>query len=74
MKVDSPGGISMRVYIKEWPNKTATVMTGNGQVVWTFSSVAEARRACREWRSINTAEPILFEDVTDNPGVAGRVA
>jgi len=26
------------IYIKEWPNRSATVMTGNGQVVMTFSS------------------------------------
>jgi hypothetical protein len=42
----------MRVFIKEWPNKTATILTANGQVVWTFSSAAEARQACHDWRSI----------------------
>jgi hypothetical protein len=41
----------MRVFIKEWPNKTATILTANGQVVWTFSSAAEARQACHDWRS-----------------------
>jgi hypothetical protein len=34
----------------------------------------EARRACRQWRSINTAEPVPFEDVTDTQDVTGRVA
>jgi hypothetical protein len=67
MNVDSSGGISMMVFIKEWSNKTATVMTGNGQVVWTFSSVAEARKACREWHSISTPESILYEDTTAEP-------
>ena len=65
----------MKVFIKEWPNKTATVMTGNCQVVWTFSSVAEARKACREWHSISTPEPILYEDTTAEPGnMAGCMA
>jgi predicted acetyltransferase len=64
----------MKVFIKEWPNKTATVMTGNGQVVWTFSNVPEARRACREWHSISTTEPILYEDSTDSPEQAGCAA
>lgn len=55
----------MKVLIREWANKTATVMTTNGQVVWTFSSVAEARRACREWHSISATEPVLCEETTD---------
>lgn len=62
----APGGISMKVLIREWANKTATVMTINGQVVWTFSSVAEARRACREWHCISATEPILYEETTDS--------
>jgi hypothetical protein len=39
----------MRVVIKEWPNRTATLMTEIGQVVWTFSSAEHARAVCREW-------------------------
>jgi len=42
----------MNVYIKEWPNKTATILTSNGQVIWTFSSVAEARQVCADWHGI----------------------
>lgn len=41
----------MRIVIKEWPNRTATIMTEIGQVVWTFSSVEQARAACRDWLS-----------------------
>jgi len=41
----------MRMVIKEWPNRTATIMTEIGQVVWTFSSTEQARAACREWLS-----------------------
>ena len=39
----------MKVYIKEWADKTASIPTGNGQVVWTFSSAAGARQACTDW-------------------------
>jgi hypothetical protein len=42
----------MNVFIKEWPNKTATILTANGEVIWTFSSMAEARQACQEWHSL----------------------
>ena len=42
----------MNVYIKEWPNKTATILTANGQVIWTFSSVTEARQVCDDWHGI----------------------
>ena len=49
-------------------------MTGNGQVVWTFSSVVEARRACREWHSISSAEPILYEDANGDPEPSGAMA
>ena len=38
----------MRIYIKEWPNKTASIITAEGQVIWTFSSSETARQACRE--------------------------
>jgi hypothetical protein len=50
----------MLVYIKEWPNRTATVMTGNGQVIWTFSSASEARRACNEWHNLSNSEPVIM--------------
>jgi len=39
----------MIFFIKEWPNRTATLMADNGTVLWTFTSVAEARRVCEEW-------------------------
>ena len=45
----------MKVYIKEWADKTASLLTENGQVVWTFSSAAAARQACTDWHSINHA-------------------
>lgn len=39
----------MYFYIKEWPNKTATLMSENGTVLWTFHSVEQAQEVCREW-------------------------
>lgn len=56
----------MRVYIKEWPNRTATIMTDTGQVIWTFSSTDEARRACMEWHNLVGGEPVFVHD-GENP-------
>lgn len=38
----------MNYYIKKWPQNTATVFDENGEVIWTFTSVEEAARACTE--------------------------
>ena len=54
----------MKVIIKEWSNGTATVMTTNGHVVWTFSSVEKARQACREWQGISSFETIPYGNET----------
>jgi len=57
----------MNVYIKEWSNKTATILTANGQVIWTFSSVAEARQVCADWHGIVYAgEAAELENPTDH--------
>ena len=42
----------MTVYIKVWADKTASILSENGLVVWTLSSAAEARQACTDWHSI----------------------
>ena len=56
----------MVVYIKEWSNKTATIISGNGQVIWTFSSMEKAYLACREWHNLVAGEPVLvLEDSPD---------
>ena len=52
----------MKVYIKEWADKTASILTGNGQVVWTFSSAAAARQACTDWHSIIHTGRVEFCD------------
>lgn len=48
----------MRFYIKEWPNKTATLMTCNGSVLWTFCSVKEALDVCKEWYKVQEANTL----------------
>ena len=35
----------MSFYIKEWPDNTATLITGDGLVVWIFPSIEEAEEA-----------------------------
>jgi len=69
----------MRVYIREWPNGTATIMSDNGQVIWTFSNTAGARRACSDWHNLVDSEPVILCDettghplATDPAGDAGR--
>ena len=56
----------MRVVIKEWPNRTATLMTEIGQVVWTFSSAEHARAACREWSRYADDSSGYYELVADD--------
>ena len=49
----------MLLYIKEWPNHSATIMTDNGQVIWTFSSTEEAHQACKDWHNLVAGEPVI---------------
>jgi len=42
----------MYFYIKEWSNKTATLMTEDGVVLWTYPSVDAARKVWSEWYNI----------------------
>ena len=57
----------MRVIIKQWPNRTATIMSESGQLIWTFSSTDEARRACRDWHNLVDSEPVhVYEDGSDS--------
>lgn len=39
----------MFCYIKEWPNKMATLMTIDGVVLCTFNSTGEAQQVWRTW-------------------------
>jgi hypothetical protein len=60
----------MKVYIKEWSKKTATLMTENGQVIWTFSSVAEARDVCRAWFRLSDEEVQYGGEASTDPSAA----
>ena len=63
----------MRVLVKEWPNKTATLLTENGQVIWTFDSVALAKSACREWFSTLSEQTGIIE-IIDEESLPGSCA
>ncbi len=39
----------MFCYIKEWPNKMATLMTVDGVVLCTFNSIDEAQTVWSAW-------------------------
>lgn len=43
----------MNFYIKTWPDDTATLMTANGQVLWSFHSLDDAVSVCREWYGLH---------------------
>jgi len=57
----------MTFFIRERPNKTATLMADNGAVLWTFPSVEEAQQVCRDWYLLQiqgneSADPIACRD------------
>ena len=43
----------MHVYIKEWADDTATLMTENGHVICVFPSIDEAHLLCRDDYSLS---------------------
>ena len=53
----------MTFFIKEWPNKTATLMSDSGVVLWTFSSVLEAKQVCQEWSKQHNC---YVDDISDS--------
>ncbi len=59
----------MRVFIREWPNRTASIMTENGQVIWTFTNTIQARQACSDWHNLVDDEPVILceERAPDSP-------
>lgn len=56
----------MRVFIRQWPGNTATIMGENGEVIWTFSSLDEARKACNDWHNLVDSEPVFIHDEPDD--------
>lgn len=60
----------MNFFIKEWPNKSATLMTENGTVLWTFANVDEARRVCEEWYKVQDQDIDYHLHYLDDPACA----
>lgn len=56
----------MNFYIKEWPNKMATLMTDDGVVLWTFSNADEARKVCHDWRKLQKRKTTYNIDNLEN--------
>ena len=55
----------MVFYIKEWPDGHATLMTDNGVVLWTFSSVEDAQSACRDWYNMHDENIECYTNVQE---------
>ncbi len=43
----------MNFYIKEWPDRSASLMTVTGKRLFTFKSVESAMTACGDWYGIS---------------------
>jgi len=57
----------MEFYIKEWEDKTASLITRDGHRLWTFASVESALTACREWYRISEDRVISdFHETSNN--------
>jgi len=52
----------MDFFIKEWPNKTATLMSENGTVLWTFHNVEQAKEVCLEWYRVQQKDIQYYLD------------
>ena len=64
----------MRFFIKEWPNKTATLMAENGAELWTFLSVAEAENVCRDWYNVQGENVVYHLDVIAESNMQSNAA
>jgi hypothetical protein len=65
----------MKLFIRELPNNSATVMTASGQTIWTFSGIGEACQACREWNKLPNTGPVeYFIESADDHHEVSRVA
>jgi len=52
----------MNFIIKEWPDKSASLMTENGYNLATFNSLSEARQVYGEWRKSQQARDFRRPD------------
>lgn len=64
----------MRFFIKEWANKTATLMAENGTVLWTFSSAEDAEAVARQWQSVQGEKMIYRLDTITSTSAYRDVA
>ena len=39
----------MFFYLKEWPNHSASLLSEDGVVLWTFPTIEEARKVWHDW-------------------------
>lgn len=56
----------MRIYIKEWSDKTATIMIEDDTSLWTFKTLEEASNFCRTCFDINNVDSMTFQATENN--------
>ena len=61
----------MVFFIREWPNKTATLMTEDGVVLWTFTNVKEAEFVCEEWYRVQKEDVKYYVEYVDGLDPSG---
>ncbi len=54
----------MEFYIKEWADKSASLITRDGYRLWTFINIDAALVACRDW--YNVSEDRVIPDLSGN--------
>lgn len=64
----------MFIYIKEWPDYSATIMLNNDVVLWTFNNVEEAARACHEWYDSNNIKLVRHQSSSQDINISNCVA
>ncbi len=52
----------MKFTVKEWPDKSASLLTENGYNLATFSSMSEAHKVYGEWRKSQQAQDFRRPD------------
>jgi len=57
----------MAFYIKEWADKTATLMTREGHHLFSFRDVESALGACGKWYGIDASHVIPHIHPEPNP-------
>ena len=62
----------MKFYIKEFPDDTAILMTEQGQVIWTFSSVDDALDECDELTDPETSHSPIAKARVKSTSVSAR--